>query len=167
MPFDLRPRTTRDHQERARPLVALWLFLLCFMLLVMVALTALTDELRRLKAAGHDVFAVNPNLTTFEGEPCWPDLQSIPGGVDGVVIATRPEVAEAIVRDALAAGVRRVWMHASGARGSSVSPAGVDLCRQNGVAVIAGACPMMYGEAVDVGHRCMKWMLTLSGGLPE
>ena len=122
---------------------------------------------RRLKAAGHDVFAVNPNLTTFEGEPCWPDLQSIPGGVDGVVIATRPEVAEAIVRDALAAGVRRVWMHASGARGSSVSPAGVDLCRQNGVAVIAGACPMMYGEAVDVGHRCMKWMLTLSGGLPE
>jgi predicted CoA-binding protein len=84
---------------------------------------------RRLKATGREVFAVNPNLPTFEGQPCWPDLRSIPGGVDGVVIATRPEITEAVVRNAVAAGVRRVWMHASGAGGSSVSQAGVALCR--------------------------------------
>lgn len=124
---------------------------------------------RRLKAAGHEVFAVNPNLETFEGAPCWPDLPAIPGGVDGVVIATRPEAAEAIVRDAIAAGVARVWMHASGApgaKGSSVSPAAVALGRAHDLAVIAGACPMMFGPGVDLGHKCMKWMLKLSGGLP-
>ena len=121
---------------------------------------------RRLKGAGHAVFAVNPNLASFEGEPCWPSLAAIPGGVDGVVIATRPEITEAIVRDAIAAGVRRVWMHASGPKGSSVSAAAVALCQANGVTVIAGACPMMFGEGVDFGHRCMKWMLKLGGGLP-
>jgi len=45
---------------------------------------------RRLKKKGHDVFAVNPYMQTFEGDRCYPDLQSIPGGVEGVVIITRP-----------------------------------------------------------------------------
>ena len=41
---------------------------------------------QRLKSTGHEVFPVNPHMQTFEGDRCYPDLQSIPGGVDGVVI---------------------------------------------------------------------------------
>ena len=52
---------------------------------------------RRLKDTGHDVFAVNPHMQTFEGDRCYSDLRSIPGGVDGVVIVTRPQIAERIV----------------------------------------------------------------------
>ena len=52
-------------------------------------------------------------MQTFEGDRCYPDLQSIPGAVDGVVVITRPEVSERIVHDCVGAGVRRVWMHAS------------------------------------------------------
>jgi uncharacterized protein len=121
---------------------------------------------RRLKNTGHEMFAVNPNLQTFEGDRCYPDVQSIPGGVDGVVIVTRPEIAERIVRDCGDAGVRRVWMHQSLAKGSSVSPGAVEYCRQHDITVIAGACPMMYGPGVDVGHTCMRWILKLTGGLP-
>jgi predicted CoA-binding protein len=84
---------------------------------------------RRLKKTGHDVFPVNPHMQTFDGGPCYPDLQSIPGGVDGVVIATRPEVTKQIVHQCDEAGVRRVWMHQSMMKGSSVSPAAVDRCR--------------------------------------
>jgi predicted CoA-binding protein len=120
----------------------------------------------RLKKTGHDVFAVNPHMQTFEGDRCYPNLHSIPGGVDGVVIVTRPESAEGIVHDCSDAGVRRVWMHQSLAKGSSVSPAAVDYCRQHDISVIAGACPMMYGPGVDVGHTCMRWILKLTGGLP-
>jgi len=121
---------------------------------------------RRLKTTGHDVFAVNPNMQTFEGDRCYPDLQSIPGGVDAVVIITRPETTERIVHDCGAAGVRRVWMHQSMAKGSSVSPAAVDYCRQHDISVLAGACPMMYGPGVDFGHTCQRWILKLIGGLP-
>jgi predicted CoA-binding protein len=121
----------------------------------------------RLKATGHEVFPVNPQMQTFEGERCYPDLRSIPGGVDGVVIITRPETTERIVRDCADAGVRRVWMHQSMGQGSSVSPAAVDYCRQHDISVIAGACPMMYGDGVDFGHACMRWVLKLSGGLPK
>ncbi|HEU4785782.1 MAG TPA: CoA-binding protein [Gemmatimonadaceae bacterium] len=120
----------------------------------------------RLKKTGHDVFPVNPHMQSFEGDRCYPDVQSIPGGVDGVVIITRPEITERIVRDCGDAGVRRVWMHQSLAKGSSVSPEAVEYCRQRGISVIAGACPMMYGSGVDFGHTCMRVFMKLTGGLP-
>jgi uncharacterized protein len=121
---------------------------------------------RRLKTTGHDVFAVNPHMQTFDGDRCYPNLQSIPGGVDGVVIVTRPEATEQVVRDCSVAGVRRVWMHQSIAKGSSVSPKAVDASRQHDISVIAGACPMMFGPGADFGHTCMRWILRLTGGLP-
>ena len=119
----------------------------------------------RLKKTGHDVVAVNPHLQAFDGGRCYPDLQSIPGGVDGVVIITRPEATERIVRDCHAAGVRRVWMHQSIGKGTSVSPEAVEYCRQHDISVIAGGCPMMFAGA-DFGHTCMRWFLKLTGGLP-
>src|SRR6187549_3123771 len=66
---------------------------------------------RRLKNSGHDMFAVNPNMQNYEGDRCYSDIQSIPGGVDAVVIITRPEITEQIVKDCHEAGVRRVWIH--------------------------------------------------------
>lgn len=121
---------------------------------------------QRLKKTGHDVFAVSPHMQTFDGDRCYPDLRSIPGGVDGVVIVTRPEITDRVVRDCSDAGVKRVWMHQSLAKGSSVSQTAVDFCRQHDISVIAGACPMMYGPGADLGHTCMRWVLKLSGGLP-
>jgi uncharacterized protein len=121
---------------------------------------------QRLKKTGHDVFAVNPHMQTFEGDRCFPDLQSIPGGVDGVVIVTRPETTERIVRDCREARVRRVWMHQSMGKGSSVSAEAVDYCRRHDISAIAGGCPMMYGDGVDFGHACMRRILGFMGRLP-
>ena len=67
----------------------------------------------RLKERGYEVFAVNPNTDRVEGDVAYPDLRSVPGGVEGVVIATRPDRAEATVREAADLGITRVWMHRS------------------------------------------------------
>ena len=120
----------------------------------------------RLKTTGHEVFAVSPHMLTFDGDRCYPDVQSIPDGVDGVVIITRPGITEQIVRDCHTAGVRRVWMHQSVAKGSSVSREAVEFCHQHDISVIAGACPMMFGAGVDFGHTCLRLYLKLTGGLP-
>ncbi|HET6947526.1 MAG TPA: CoA-binding protein [bacterium] len=121
---------------------------------------------RRFKARGYEVFPVNPNAARVEGDPCFPDLRSIPGGVDGVVIVTRPQLTEEIVRQCPAAGVKRVWMHRSMAHGDSVSATAVDFCRANGITVIAGACPLMFGQTADFGHKGMRWVMGLTGRLP-
>lgn len=122
----------------------------------------------KLKRAGHQVFAVNPHAPTFQSDPCYPDLKSIPGGIDGVVIVTRPELTAAIVRQCADAGVTRVWMHQSFSKGTtSVSDEAVRFCKEHSISVIDGACPMMFCQPVDFGHKCMRWVLNLTGGLPK
>jgi uncharacterized protein len=123
---------------------------------------------RKLKGAGYQVFAVNPHADSFDGDPCYPNLQAIPDVLDGVVIVTQPKVTEELVRQCVEVGVPRVWMHQSFARaGTSVSPDAVELGRAHGISVIAGACPMMFCAPVDVGHLCLRWLLHATGGLPK
>lgn len=122
----------------------------------------------KLKEAGYQVFAVNPNASTFERDACYPDVKSIPSPVDGVVIVTRPALTEQVVRQCADAGVSRVWMHQSlGGGATSVSDEAAKFCRDHSITVIAGACPMMFCQPVDFGHKCMRWMLRLTGGLPK
>ena len=121
---------------------------------------------RKLKGAGYAVFPINPKADTVEGDKCFPDLAAVPGGVQGVVIATHPSVTDGIVRDCAQLGITRVWMHRSFGQGS-VSQQAVSLCRQHGIAVIPGACPMMFCQPVDVGHKCMRWLLGVTGKLPK
>jgi len=122
---------------------------------------------RKFRKAGYQVLAVNPKAQTVEGDPCYPDLKSIPGGVDGVVIITRPEVTEKIAVQCAEAHVPRVWMHRSHRLlGNSVSETAVRFCRDKGIAVIPGACPMMFLKPVDFPHLCLHGILRLIGGLP-
>lgn len=120
----------------------------------------------RLRDRGYEVFAVNPNAETVEGDRAYPDLGSIPGGVEAVVIGTRPEHAMDAVRQAVDLGITQVWMHRSMDAGS-VSPEAVDYGRQHGLTVIDGGCPLMFGPASDGGHRAMCWLLTVTGKVPR
>lgn len=115
---------------------------------------------RRLRERGYDVFAVNPNAEEIGDEKCYPDLRSIPGGVDAVVIATRPEVAEATMRECAELGVTYVWMHRSFGPGS-VSPAAAEYGRARGITVIDGGCPLMFPPASDPAHRIMRMLCRL------
>jgi predicted CoA-binding protein len=82
----------------------------------------------RLRERGYEVFAVNPNADEVEGDSCYDDLGSIPGGVDAVVIGTRPEIAETTMRECAELGIKHVWMHRSYGAGS-VSEAAADYGR--------------------------------------
>ena len=120
----------------------------------------------RMRERGYEVFAVNPNEPTAEGDATYPDLGSIPGGVEAVVIGTRPERAEATMRQAIDLGITHVWMHRSFGAGSVSEPA-TQLGRENGVTVIDGGCPLMYGPTSDGGHRMMCKVFTLFGKVPK
>jgi predicted CoA-binding protein len=121
---------------------------------------------RRLRATGHQVFAVNPNATEVEGDRCYPDVMSIPERIDGIVIATKPAVAERVVVDCVAAHVPRVWLH-RGIGPGSMSDTAVAVCREHGIAVIPGGCPNMFGATSDPGHKAMCILLKLTGKIPR
>lgn len=121
---------------------------------------------QRLRERGYDVSAINPNADTVEGDPAYPDLASVPGGVEAVVIATRPADALGTVRQCIDLGIRDVWMHRAFGAGS-VSPEAATLGREHGLTVIEGGCPLMFEPCDDGGHRVMRRVLTWTGTVPR
>ena len=121
---------------------------------------------QRLRDRGYEVFAVNPNAETVEGDPSYRDLRSIPGGVDAVVIGTRPEIAEDTMRECAELGIDHVWMHRSFGKGS-VSDLATEYGREQGITVIDGGCPCMFDPTADPAHKAMRFVFTLTGKVPR
>ena len=114
---------------------------------------------KRLRERGYEVFAVNPNADEVEGDQCYGNLTSIPGGVQAVVIGTRPEIAEQTMRECAELGIKHVWMH-RGPGAGSVSEAATSYGRAHGITVINGGCPLMFGPTADFGHKVMRHVFT-------
>ena len=131
--------------------------------------TGCNEAYKRFKESGHEVFAVNPRIASFQGDACYPDLKSIPEKPDAVFILTNPNVTEQIVQQCVDLGVKHVWMHCMMgtkpglAQGmTSVSQSAVEMCKVNGIAVIPGSCPNQYLNP-DGGHKFMRGMFSLFG----
>ena len=121
---------------------------------------------KKLKGAGYSVFPTNPKADEVEGDPCYPDLKSIPGGVNGVVIVTHPNAALDLVKECSELGINHVWFHRNFGEGSAADDA-LEFCKENDIKAIPGGCPMMFVDKVDVAHKCMKWFLGVTGSLPK
>jgi predicted CoA-binding protein len=131
--------------------------------------TGCNANYQKFKATGHKVYAVNPRLTSYNGEPCYHDLQSIPDKPGAVFIFANPKVTDVIVQQCVELGIKHVWMHCLmgtkpglAAGMTSVSPEAVQVCREHGIAVIPGACPNQYLEP-DFGHRLMRGVMRTLG----
>ncbi|MBJ7519754.1 MAG: CoA-binding protein [Solirubrobacteraceae bacterium] len=121
---------------------------------------------RRFRDRGYEVFAVNPNADEVEGDTSYHSLRDIPDGVEAVVIGTRPETADATMRECAELGIGHVWMHRGPGEGS-VSPTAASYGREHGIDVIDGGCPCMFGPTSDPGHKVMCSMLKLAGNVPR
>lgn len=121
---------------------------------------------QRLRSRGYQVFAVNPNADEVEGDHCYHDLASIPGGVDAVVIGTRPEAADPTMKECADLGIKHVWMHRAFGEGS-VSDSATEFGHQHGISVIPGGCPCMFAPTADPGHKLMRVLCTMTGKVPR
>ena len=113
---------------------------------------------KRLRDRGYQVSPINPNADQVEGDRCYPDLRSVPGGVEAVVIGTRPESAEATMRECADLGIKHVWMHPRAGRRKRVSRGHRIRSAAHGITVIDGGCPLMFNPTADTGHKIMRLM---------
>ena len=121
---------------------------------------------RKFKDAGYLTFPVNPKTSHVEGVSCYPDLGSLPDTPEGVMIASPPASARSIIEECLKLGIEYVWFHSSINQGSLDNDAAT-YGEENGMKVIRTGCPMMYVAPVDFGHKCIKWVLNLTGKVPK
>jgi predicted CoA-binding protein len=98
--------------------------------------------LRELVARGRDVVLVHDSATEIDGRRCFARFADVEPKVEAALFFTRPEVTTRVVREAIDAGVQRVWMHRGAGRGAE-SPDAIAACAERGVEVVWGLCPFM------------------------
>jgi predicted CoA-binding protein len=126
---------------------------------------------KKFKESGYQVFAVNPRLSTYDGDTCYPDLKSIPDKPEAVFILANPKVTEQIVNQCVELGIKHMWMHCMmgtkpglAAGMTSVSQSAVEMCKANGIELIPGSCPNQFLKP-DFGHAMMRGMWRTFGFL--
>jgi len=122
---------------------------------------------RALKAHDHSVVPVNQTATSVDGDECYPSVLAVRGEVDGVLVMVHRDSAEQVVRECVDRGIARVWLFKGIGGASAVSDVAVDLCVRNNIAVIAGACPMMFLEPVGWFHKIHRTCRHVNGSLSK
>ena len=124
---------------------------------------------KNFKQNGYQVYAVNPHISTYDGDVCYADLKSLPDKPDAVFILANPKVTEQIVGQCVELGIKHVWMHCMmgtkpglAAGMTSVSQSAVEMCKANGIEVIPGTCPNQFLKP-DFGHAMMRGMWRMFG----
>ena len=125
----------------------------------------------KFKSAGYQVYPINPHLQSYQGEPCYPNIKSLPEKPDAVFILASPRVTDQIVQECIELGIRHVWMHCMmgtkpglAASMTSVSQDAVEMCKANDIAVIPGTCRNQFLKP-DFGHAMMRSIWRLVGNL--
>lgn len=94
-----------------------------------------------LKRAGYNVYAVNPNAESIDGDTVWPSLDSIPEQIECVVTVVPPQVTEEIARHTGELQTPYIWMQPG-----SESELAVTEARRQGVEIVYGG-PCIMVEA--------------------
>jgi len=124
---------------------------------------------KKFKESGHQVFPINPRISTYDGVTCYEDLKSIPEKPEAVFIFASPKVTDQIVQQCVDLGIKHIWMHCLmgtkpglSASTTSVSQSAVEMCKANGISVIPGSCPNQFLNP-DFGHKMMRGMWRMFG----
>ena len=120
---------------------------------------------RELASRGYEIVPVNPGAAgaAIDGVQASARLQDVRPPVEAALVMTAPAQTDAVLRDALEAGVKRVWLHRGGGHGAA-SPGALAFCAEHGLEVVHDLCPFMALPGAALPHRLHGWVRTTFGG---
>ena len=121
---------------------------------------------KELSRRGYDLVPVNPNVQEVLGRKYFARVQDIQPPVDAALLLTSPQVTDAVVRDCAECGIRRVWMYRAGSEGA-ISDKAIEFCRERGISVIPGECPLMFLPQIGGIHGLHGFFRKLLGRYPK
>ncbi len=117
---------------------------------------------REMQKGGYRLFPVHPEMATFEGIACHRRLVDLPEPVGGLVAMVAPDRAEAVVHEAAAARIPRIWFQQQGS-----SDAALHACATLGIVAVHDQCIMMFMPGNAFFHRLHRGILGIFGRLPR
>jgi predicted CoA-binding protein len=122
---------------------------------------------RALRDHGYDVVPVNLTASSIDGTSCFRRVTEVDGEIGAAMIMVTGRPAVRAVRDCVARGIRRVWLFRGIGSPGALSEEAVKICHDNGIDVVAGACPLMFLEPIAPLHNVHLALLRFSGTLTE
>ena len=90
---------------------------------------------RGLQHFGYRIVPVNPGQSELLGEKCYPDLMSVPDGIDLVDVFRAPEHVAEVVEQCIARGFPAVWLQEG-----VVDEAAAERAQAAGIMVVMDRC---------------------------
>jgi uncharacterized protein len=116
---------------------------------------------KEMKNKGYEVFPVNPNIKEFEGEKCYPNLQTLSGKVEGAVLVVPPNETEKTIEEAASAGIKNLWLQQGAESDTAIS-----FCNENNINVVYKECILMFAEPAAFFHKAHRFVNGIFGKLP-
>ena len=111
-----------------------------------------------LKKRGFKIYGINPYMEHIDGDTCYSSLAQLPVKVDGLVICLPPPVTARVMREAVNAGITRIWLQPGAESAETTRVAG-----ELGITPVTGKCIMMYkGEPKSI-HGFHRFFAKLFG----
>ena len=113
-----------------------------------------------LRERGYQVSIVHAEAKEIDGQVCAPNLAALQGKVDGVVICVPPQRSAQVMRDAVQAGIKKIWLQ-QGAQSTETQA----LASELGVTPVSGKCILMYAQPVRSFHAWHRAFAKVFGQL--
>jgi predicted CoA-binding protein len=115
---------------------------------------------------GYDAVPVNPAGGEVDGRAPASRVGDVMPPAEAALLLTPSSATDQVVRECAAAGVKRVWMHRGAGKGA-VSPEALTFCREKGIEVVDGECPLMFLPDTGWFHGVHRLFRRLGGRLPS
>jgi predicted CoA-binding protein len=117
--------------------------------------------LKELTAKGYDIVPVHPRAASLGGRTAFAAVGAITPPVEGLIVVLPPPEAARMVREAAAAGIRRVWLQQGAESDEALAAA-----REHGVDLVQGHCILMFAKPHGL-HSFHGWLWRTLGLAPK
>ena len=100
-----------------------------------------------LKEQSYNIIPVNPTEKEILGEPCYPDLASVPMSIDVVNIFRRSADVPPLVEEAIKIGAKAVWMQEG-----VINEEAANRAREAGLMVVMDKCMLKEHQNLRSGR---------------
>ncbi len=115
---------------------------------------------KELMARGYEIFPVHPDVLEINGLTCYPNLKSLNGMVDSLLISIPPANVPPVLEEAAQTGLTHIWLQ-QGSWSKEVQQTADRL----GLPVVSKKCILMYAPPVTSVHKFHRTIKSIFGGL--
>jgi hypothetical protein len=116
---------------------------------------------KELKEKGLKIIPVNPFAAEILGVKAYPNVNSLPADVRGIIIMTKKDQTEGVVKEAKAKGIKNIWIQQM-----ADSKEALKELEGSGINYIAGECILMHYKPHSF-HKFHKVIYQLFGRFPK